>query len=709
MKKFDESKSHYSARTALAALVLAFLTFLPLPMIAAEPRAVNDPYLWLEDVSGKKALDWVKERNTKSTKALESSPQFESTRKKILEILNSKDHIPQVSKKGPYYYNFWRDEKNVRGLWRRTTLEEFKKTNPKWETVIDLDKLAADEKENWVWAGCSFLEPGYERGLVSLSRGGLDAEVVREFDIEKKEFVKDGFNLPEAKSTVAWRNRDSIYVGTDFGPKSMTSSGYPRIIKEWKRGTPLSQASTVFEGKDTDVAVSASVSHDHGITYEFIERGITFFSGETFVRREDKWVQVDKPNDATFGTYAQYGTVNLRTDWTVAGKTYKAGSLLIENFEDFMKGDRSFDVLFEPTERKSLLSSSETKNYIILTEMDNVRTKAYFVNRKNGNWVRTPVEAPALDDVSIWGIDSDESDDYFMTIQGFLTPSSLFYGTVGQNNREKLKSEPSFFNTEGLQVQQFEAKSKDGTSVPYFQVSKKDIQHDGSNPTLLYGYGGFEIPLLSSYSPAIGAAWLERGGVYVRANIRGGGEFGPKWHEAARKENRQRAYDDFIAIAEDLIARKVTSPKHLGIEGRSNGGLLMGVMLTQRPDLFAAVHCGSPLLDMYRYSKLLAGASWMDEYGDPDKEDQWAYISRYSPYQNLKKESKYPPMLITTSTLDDRVHPGHARKMTARMEEQGHNVLYYENIEGGHGAAANKAQSAFMDALAYEFLWNKLK
>jgi prolyl oligopeptidase len=328
---------------------------------------------------------------------------------------------------------------------------------------------------------------------------------------------------------------------------------------------------------------------------------------------------------------------------------------------------------------------------------------------EKGSWSRTPIEAPDFGSVGMNGIDEDESDDYFMTVTDFLTPSSLYYGNLAKTDRDKLKSLPAYFNAEGLEISQHEAKSKDGTMVPYFQISRKGMTLNGSAPTLLYGYGGFEVSMLPNYSAGVGSAWLERGGVYVLANIRGGGEFGPKWHEAARKQNRQRAYDDFISVAEDLIARKVTSPKHLGIQGGSNGGLLMGVMLTQRPDLFKAVVCQVPLLDMRRFNKLLAGASWMDEYGNPDKPDEWAYISKYSPYQNVSKDKKYSRVLFTTSTRDDRVHPGHARKMVARMKEQGHDVLYYENIEGGHGGAANNKQSAYMSALAYTFLAKELE
>jgi prolyl oligopeptidase len=669
----------------------------------------SDPYLWLEDITGEKPLAWVKEQNAISTRELEASPNFEPIRKRLLSILDSKEKIPYVAKHGAYYYNFWRDEKNARGLWRRTTLAEFKKPEPAWETMLDLDQLSATEKENWVWKGYNVLYPSYDRCLVSLSRGGADASVVREFDLKTKQFIADGFYLPEAKSDVAWRDRDTLYVGTDFGPGSLTASGYPRVVKEWKRRTPLAEAKFIFEGKPEDVSVSAFVAHDHGRTYEFIRRGTTFFTSEEFVRRGDKWVKIEKPDDATAGTFMDQLLLRLRTDWTVGGKTFPAGALLATDFEASLNGERKFELLFDPTERKSLAATSETKNYLIVNELDNVRNHLYVLQREAGRWTRRALETPAFGSVSVSGIDADESDDYFMTVTDFLTPSSLYYGAIGRADREKLKSLPAFFDAAGLEISQHEATSKDGVKVPYFQVSRKGLELTGTNPALLYGYGGFEISMLPNYSAGVGSAWLERGGVYVLANIRGGGEFGPKWHEAARKANRQRAYDDFIAVAEDLQARKVTSAKHLGIQGGSNGGLLMGVMLTQRPDLFKAVVCQVPLLDMRRFNKLLAGASWMDEYGNPDKPEEWAYISKYSPYQNVVKEKKYSRVLFSTSTRDDRVHPGHARKMVAKMKEMGHDVLYYENIEGGHGGAANNKQSAYMSALAYTFLLKELQ
>jgi prolyl oligopeptidase len=669
----------------------------------------TDPYLWLEDVEGEKSLDWVRKKNAISVAQLEKTPDFAPIQKRLLKILDSKDRIPYISKHGNYYYNFWRDDKNTRGLWRRTTLDEYKKAEPSWETVLDLDALAKDEKENWTWSGADVLYPDYDRCLISLARGGADAAVVREFDLNTKQFVKDGFKLPEAKSGVSWRNRDTIFVATDFGPGSMTNSGYPRVVKEWKRNTPLSSAKTISEGEVTDVSVKAYVDHDHGRDYELVNRGLTFFSDIVSVRSGDAWVKIEKPDDAIVHFFKGNILLQLRSEWSVAGQTYKSGSLLAADFDEYKKGARKFEVLFQPTDRTSLSFISDTRDFLILNELDNVKSRPFLLKQENGKWSRSAMDVPAFGNVSVYGVESDKSNDYFMTVSDFVTPTTLSIGIAGESGREKLKSQPAFFKTDDLEIQQFEVKSPDGTLVPYFQVSRKGLKLDGTNMTLLSGYGGFEIAMLPNYNSMIGAGWLERGGVYILANIRGGGEFGPAWHNAARKENRQRAYDDFIAVAEDLIARKVTSPEHLGIEGRSNGGLLMGVMLTQRPDLFGAIHCGSPLLDMHRFSHLLAGASWIGEYGDPDKAEEWAFISKYSPYQNLDPGKTYPPILVTTSTRDDRVHPGHARKMIARLSEQNHENLYYENIEGGHGAASNNKQVAFMEALAYSFLWTELR
>ena len=672
-------------------------------------NADDDPNLWLEDVTGQKAFDWVRAQNQISVRVLESSSNFQSLNQRLLTILNSRERIPEVEKHGELHYNFWRDKENPRGLLRRTTLAEYKKDNPAWETVLDVDKLAASEKENWAFHGYQVLQPDEDRCLVTLSRGGTDAATIREFDLTSRQFVAGGFVVPEAKTDVTWRDRDTVYIGSDFGPGSLTSSGYPRLVKEWKRGQPLDAARLIFSGDTNDVAVSADVEHDHGVLREFIVRGKTFFSDEAFLREGDHWPQVFKPDDAEPTTFLGDFLFRLRSDWTIGGKTYKSGSLLAADIQSWMRGDnRHLEILFEPTERVSLQQMEAMDHYLALTLLDNVHSRIDLLKPAKGGWSRSSLDIPALGSVVLRAIDPEKSDDYFLLAQDFLTPSTLYLGSAESPAREKLKHLPSFFDANGLQARQFEAVSKDGVRVPYFLVGPKDLKMDGRNATLLTGYGGFQIAMTPAYNPTIGAGWLERGGVYVLANIRGGGEFGPDWHNAARKEHRQRAYDDFIAVAEDLIARGVTSPAHLGIQGRSNGGLLMGVMLTERPDLFGAIHCGSPLLDMRRYTKLLAGASWIDEYGDPDRPDDWAYIQKYSPYQNVRP-GKYPPILITTSTRDDRVHPGHARKMARRLEEAGHDVLYYENIEGGHAAATDNKQAAYMSALAYTFLWNRLQ
>jgi prolyl oligopeptidase len=701
---------HAFKRLAGLVLVGTLLCLRPASLPGAETvsAADDDPNLWLEEITGPKALEWVRAQNAVCTNQLETAPGFSALQERLLAILNSPQRIPAVTQHGRFYYNFWRDEKNPRGLWRRTTPQEYKQESPAWETVLDLDQLAAAEKENWVWHGYTILKPRCDRCLVELSRGGADAVVIREFDLNTKQFVSGGFTVPEAKTDAAWRNRDRLYIATDFGPGSLTPSGYPRIVKEWRRGTPLSQARTVFEGQPEDNEVNVFVEHDHGRVYEFIRRLPTFFTDETLLRRGEKWVRIEKPADTLASTFGRFLLLRPRTDWIVNNKTFPAGSLLAADLETYLKGGRDLSVLFQPTERACLSAITDTRHDLVMTLLDNVQTRPWLLRFSRGQWERTPIPAPAFGTVALEGIDPDHSDDYFMTETGFLTPSRLCLGTAGRPGLEQIKSLPAFFDADGLEVRQCEAVSKDGTRVPYFQVSRKGLKADGNNITLLTAYGGFELPSLPGYNPGVGAAWLERGGVYVLANIRGGGEFGPRWHEAARKQNRQRAYDDFIAVAEDLVGRKITSPRRLGIRGGSNGGLLMGVMLTERPDLFGAIHCASPLLDMRRYNKLLAGASWMDEYGDPDKPEDWAYIQKFSPYQNARAGTTYPPILITTSTRDDRVHPGHARKMAARLEEQGHTVLYYENIEGGHGAAANNREAAFMSALAHTFLWTEL-
>lgn len=682
------------------------------PAFAAQPDDTSDdPHLWLEDVTGEKQIAWVRERNAESTRVLTSGTAFPALERRILSILDSKERIPTVTRIGDRYYNLWRDAANPKGVWRRTTLDEYRKAEPAWETVIDIDALAKAEKENWVWHGAAVLEPEDRVCLVSLSRGGADADIVREFDLDRKAFVDDGFSLPEAKSRVAWRGRESLFVATDFGPGSLTTSGYPRTVREWARGTPLPQAEVVFEGQPDDMAVGASRDLTPGFERDFLVRQITFWTNEFFLRRDGHLLKIDKPDDANASVHREWLLIELRSPWTVEETTYPAGALLAANFEAFLKGDRTLHVLFEPTDRTSLAAWAGTRNHILLTTLDNVRNRISVLTFTDGTWHREPLSGvPDIGTATVSPVDEIESDDYWLLTSSPLEPSTLSLGSAATPTKtpEKLKHTPAFFDASGMKVEQHEAVSKDGTRIPYFQIGRADLPADGSTPTLLYGYGGFEIPLLPGYSPASGVAWLEKGHGYVIANIRGGGEFGPRWHQAALKEKRHRAYEDFAAVAEDLIARKVTSPAHLGIMGGSNGGLLMGNMLTTRPDLFGAVVCQVPLLDMRRFNKLLAGASWMGEYGNPDTPEEWAFIRGFSPYHNVARDRDYPPILITTSTRDDRVHPGHARKMTARLLEYGKPVLSYENIEGGHGGASDNKQKAFMDALGWTFLDREL-
>lgn len=666
-----------------------------------------DPYLWLEEVDGEKALSWVKEKSAKDTAALEDVPVFEPIHEKLLEIYNSSDRIPDPDVRGKWVYNFWQDKEHVRGIWRRTTREDYAQASPNWETVIDLDQIAAAENENWVWKGARGLPPEYRHFMVNLSRGGGDAVVAREFDAVTKSFVEGGFALPEAKSDVSWMDENTLWVGTDFGDGSLTTSGYPRIVKLWKRGTPLASATTVFEGPVELVGVDGYSIHTPEGRYDMVSETPEFFRGTTYIVRDGKRVKLDMPEDADFhGIFKEQLLLSLRSDWTVGGKTYPQDALLAIGLEGFLSGKRDFATLFTPKERVALGAVSNTRNQLLVTTLDNVRSRLYEHTLAGGKWTSKEIPLPGLGSAGIDGA-SDEDDVFYISYTDFLTPSSLYLVEPGQTPK-RIKSTPAYFDATGMKVDQYEAVSKDGTKVPYFIFMPKGYQANGKNPTLLYGYGGFEIAMRPSYSGATGAAWVGRGGVYVLANIRGGGEFGPKWHQAAMQEKHQNAFDDFIAVAEDLIERKVTSSEYLGIVGGSNGGLLVGACFTQRPELYKAVVCQVPLLDMKRYNKLLAGASWMAEYGNPDTDDWQNYMKSWSPYQNLDASKNYPKVLFCTSTRDDRVHPGHARKMVMRMTEMNKPVFYYENTEGGHGVAANLNQRAYMWALTYAYLWMML-
>jgi prolyl oligopeptidase len=714
-------------RTVLASAVAATLPALPLT--AMTQTLSTDPYLWLEDVTGERALAWVRERNAGTRKVLEGEPGFVATRDRIRAILDSKEKIPAVNRRGDFLYNLWQDENHPRGLWRRTTLAEFRKAEPAWEAVLDIDALGKSEGENWVWAGASAHGPAYRRALVSLSRGGADAHVVREFDLVDKRFVDSGFSLPEAKSSVDWLDADTIFVGTDFGPGSMTDAGYPRIVKRWRRGQPLAMAQTIFEGQAADVGAWTGVDLEPGFERIVVTRGIDFYRSEQFLLQGERLLKLPKPEDANLGFWRAIVLLELRSDWMADGRHWPRGSLLAGKAAAFIAGrDAGWQALFTPTAARSLAGFTSTASRVVLNVLDNVASRLEEVTpgaTPDAAWSRRLVQAPHPGALSVQAlhdplIPADPlAEQLLVSYADFLTPDSLLLATAGRDGMVTLKSRPRYFDSTGMRVEQRFANSRDGTRVPYFVVWPKGATADASNPTLLYGYGGFEVSMQPYYSGSVGSSWLAGGGVYVLANIRGGGEFGPAWHQAAVKHNKQKSYDDFAAVAEDLIAAKITSPARLGIEGGSNGGLLVGTVMVQRPELFGAVVCQVPLLDMKRYPLLLAGASWMAEYGNPDDPGDWAAISAYSPYQNVKAGVKMPAVLFITSTRDDRVHPGHARKMVARMLELGYplapagtsdarGVYYYENIEGGHGGAADNAQRADMSALEFAFLWRTL-
>jgi prolyl oligopeptidase len=684
---------------------------MPPPVLAQ----TDDPYLWLEDVQGDKPLAWVRERNARAEAEFKADPRYEPLRRNLLSILDSSDRIPYVTRMGEHYYNFWRDERNPRGIWRRTTLDEYRSRYPRWEELLNLDALADKEQQNWVWKGAECLRPEsakepYWHCVIALSRGGADATVLREFDLVDKRLVLglEAFVLGEGKQEIAWKDANTVWVMSEFGPGTATTSGYPRQVREWKRGGFASTSPVVFEGQPTDVSVGAFSERESGKRRDWWQRDIAFWNSEYHVGVDGKPVKLDIPADAQPIPFADWLLVRTRTPWTAGGREYPGGALLAIRFDDFMQGKRQFELLYQPGPRASLGEVQTTRGAVLLTELDNVRGRLWELRPGAQGWQRTAVPLPDNAQVDI--LDTYWADDgYFYTVQDFITPTSLLLRTAGSTApATALKSMPRFFNAEGLETRQFEAVSKDGTKIPYFVVMKKGAVLDGRAPTLLYGYGGFDHAQLPRYSPAFGKGWLEPGGVLAVANLRGGGEFGPEWHRSAQKENKQRTWDDMAAVAEDLIKRGITSPAHLGIMGGSQGGLLVTATMTQRPELFGAVVAQVPLADMLRYHKLLAGASWMAEYGDPDKPEERAYIAKYSPYQNLKKDAKYPRIFLVTSTRDDRVHPAHARKMAARMSEQGHDVLYFENIEGGHGAAADNAQAARMWAQAFSFLWKQL-
>ena len=670
---------------------------------------MEDPYLWLEEVESDRALHWVESHNRVAIDELTHTPLYQDIYQGLLEIYDSTDKIPSVVKYGEFYYNFWQDADHVRGIWRRCSPESYATTHPDWETVLDIDALSQAEGVSWVWKGASVLDLTNDQAMIYLSDGGKDAVTLREFSLIRKQFVEDGFYVPESRNYAQWIDADTLMLGTASEPDAATDSGYPLMTRRWARGTAIKDAPILFTGEKSDVSVSGGVTDSLSGRKQYVRKSRTFFERDFYlIGPNDSLTLIPVPAKANIDFFHDQLLIELREDWVVDATTFPSGSLLAINFDAFMAGDRAFKWLFTPEPRVSLAGFTGTRNHVVLSTLNNVNGRVSAWRFDEGKWESVAIETPLIGDVSVRAVDSDHSDEIFLTTTNFLVPSTLYRETIGGADRVALKQTPSYFDSSGLVMSQHEAIAPDGTAVPYFQVASNDLVLDGTNPTLLYGYGGFQVSMTPVYAATWGRSWMARGGVFILANIRGGGEFGPTWHQAALKGQRQVSWNDFIAIGEDLVARKVTSPSHLGIMGGSQGGLLMGVMYTQRPDLWGAVVCQVPLLDMLRYHRLLAGASWMGEYGNPDIPAERAFIEAYSPYQNISREKKHPRILFVTSTHDDRVHPGHARKMAARIEEFGHDFLYWENTEGGHGGAANNTERAQLFALGYTFLWQEL-
>jgi prolyl oligopeptidase len=685
-----------------------------LAVAAAQSKGakVEDPYLWLEDVHGAKPLAWVHEQNQKSLALLKSDQRYQQHYDSILRVLDATDRIPLATLDHRYVFNFWQDASHPKGIWRRTSIESYAHPSPDWEVLVDLDRLAADEKENWVWKGAE-CAPSLKRCLVSLSRGGGDAIVVREFDPESRTFLKDGFSLTEAKSSVTYLNEDAILFGTDFGKGSLTTSGYPRIVKLWRRGEPVASGKTVYEGKTEDVASQGTVSNDGQARVPIIVRAIGFFETEYFyMRPEGSLLQLPLPNTAILqGVHHGQVLATLRDDWkTPDGTSIQKGALFSFSLRTFLSSGKLpvVKMLYVPDARASIEQVATGRDAVYASIFENVTGGIYefrFLDSvREREWSQKRLDLPAGGSPHIVSA-NDFGPEVQFTFESFLKPTTL-YAKSGSDAPHAIKSLPARFDSSGLVTEQFEATSKDGTRIPYFVVRQKVLSAPA--PTVLYGYGGFEISLTPAYSANFGMLWVTKGGVYVVANIRGGGEFGPAWHRAALLENRQKAYDDFQAVASDIVARKITTPRQLAIMGGSNGGLLVSANMVERPDLFGAVVCQVPLIDMIRYTQIGAGASWQAEYGDPDDPKARDWILKYSPYQNVKAGVKYPPVFFVTATSDDRVTPVHARKMAARMMEQGHDVLFYENTDGGHAAAADHRQAAEMWALSFVYLKRQL-
>ena len=681
---------------------------------ASAQVAADDPYIWLEDVSSPKAMAWVNEHNDRTTKVLEADPRYQAYYADALAIAEAKDRIPDARFIGGQVYNFWQDADHVRGIWRRTSADSFATPGPQWETVLDLDALAASEKANWVWKGADCVRPAEKRCLIHLSDGGEDAVTVREFDVATKRFVAGGFMLPKGKQDVSWVNENELLVSREWTPGLLTKSGYAYVVKSLKRGQPLTAAREVYRGTVDDVSASGAVLRDgEGRILPVLVRGTDFFHNETYVLTAKGPKRLVMPAKASLVDMID-GRVIIQSQeaWKPVGspRTFAAGSLLSVDLAALMADPARLrpTLIYAPTAREALQGASATKGMLIVSILDNVRGRTLLYKPgPKGSWTRSSLAMP--DNSTIAVADTSHSDDRALfSVTSFLSPPSQYLVDAGAGTARQIRQQSPKFDAANLVAEQRQAVSSDGTRIPYFLIHRRDIKLDGSNPTLLYAYGGFEVSQTPSYGAGTGKLWLERGGVYAVANIRGGGEFGPAWHEAGLKSKRQIIYDDFAAVGRDLIATKVTSARRLGIRGGSNGGLLMGVEFTQHPELWNAVVIDIPLLDMLRISKIAAGASWEGEYGNVDDPAVRKFWERVSPYRALTKGKAYPVPFIYTTTKDDRVGPQHARKFAARMEEYGLPFYYYENTEGGHAAGANLKQQARTQALEYVYLTRKL-
>ena len=699
------------AFTLLPGLFVALSSLTSHAQQAAEPAA-GDKYLYLEDVSSPRAMAWVRDENARTAKVLEADPRFLSYAADALKIEEDPHRLASPEEHGMEIYNSWQDGDHVQGILRKTTRADYLSKDPEWQTVIDYDALSRQEKASWVGHGLTCQYPGDGLCMVSLSAGGEDAETMREFDLRKNQFVVNGFVLPRSKQNMAWRNADTVYVARDWGPGTMTKSGYPFVVKEWKRGTPLVSAKEVFRGTENDISASTNTLHDgQGHVLTIFERGLDFFSRQFDALTPEGPKRLGLPGKCYLtGMLDGRLLLTIQEDWKPEGqRSFKQGSLLALNLKDILADPAHLkpNVIFEPTATEFLGQAQTTHGHLVVTTLNHVQGRVYVYTPGDETWTRKPL--PVGENLSVEiSTTSAVDDQFFLTLSGFLTPNALYAGDAATGELKLAHARPALFDSSNDVVEQLEVTSKDGTKIPYFVVHSKSINYDGSNPTLLEAYGGFEVPMTPDYSATRGKLWLEHGGVYTLANIRGGGEFGPAWHEAGLKTHRQRIYDDFAAVGQDLITRKITSTPHLGILGGSNGGLLMGVEMTQHPDLWGAVVIEVPLLDMLRFEKIAAGASWVGEYGSVLVPEQRAFLAGISPYNQLKPGVRYPTPFLWTTTKDDRVGPQHARKFAAKMEEFHEPFYFDEIIEGGHGSGANLKQKARTDAETYVYLSRQL-